>query len=75
MAKKTLKQKWVFERLFCHSGSLVRMETRLRNIATAPSTLASERLTLQRAATLIRSVSMKSNPHSSWQQYKAEAGK
>ena len=75
MAKRTLKQKWVFERLFCHAGSLVMMETRLRNIATAPSTIPSESLALTMAAKLIRSVSTKRHQDKSWQQYKAEAGK
>lgn len=75
MAKRTLKQKWVFERLFCHAGSLVMMETRLRNIAEADSTLVLEGDMLLEAAQLIKAVDMKSNQDLSWSWYQVRLRK
>ena len=44
---QSVKQKWVFERLFRHKGTLLGTYTQLRAISRSSSTLASESLTLE----------------------------
>ena len=63
---RTLKQKWVAERLFHHSGALARTVTTLEQIANAASTLAAERESLIRAVALIKLVNVREHQSISW---------
>ena len=67
---RSLKQKWTFERLFWHAGTLAGIEIRLRQVARAHSTLPSEEQLLLEAAELVRSFSVRENKELSWEQFK-----
>ena len=67
---QSLKQKWAFERLFCHKGSLAGIVARLDQIARAPSTLGTEANDLFEAIRLIKSVDVTKDQEISWNKFK-----
>lgn len=67
---KSLKQQWVFERLYSHEGSLRGMAVRLRRIASAESTLKEESDHLYDAAFAIQQIDLKKNKDLSWKKFK-----
>lgn len=68
-SNKTLKQKWAFERLYAHKGSLSGIIVRLRQIAEAKSTLPSEADTICNAISLLGLIDFSENKEQSLRIY------
>lgn len=72
--KRTLRQKWVFERLFNHAGSIASMMTTLRRIQDASSTLYHEKQALARIEDILKVLKMNRKKEDSWTQFKRLEG-
>lgn len=71
---KSLKQQWAFERLYSHVGSLGGILTRLRQIASAHSTLNEESKCLYNAIFEIQRIDLRENKERSWEQFSSIRG-
>lgn len=55
--KRSLKQRWVSERLFHNAGTLERIRINLINLANSKSTLHTERYVIEQAINLLNGLS------------------
>lgn len=72
--KRTLRQKWVFERRFKHAGSIASMLTTIRHIQDASSTLYYEKQALARVEDILKVLKMDRKKEDSWTQFKRLEG-
>ena len=73
--KRSLKQEWVFERLYQHKGSLSSMITNLLRLQRASSTLPYEREFLLNAERSLRLLNMERDKENSWLRFKRQEEK